>query len=71
MWRFEKGTEAEKFESDILGEFNEFKYTGPKIFRKGNTEIFTKDVLALDDGREVDLTADLPIFRRRQESFDF
>ncbi len=71
LWRFEKGTEAEKFESDILGEFNEFKYTGPKIFRKGNTEIFTKDVLALDDGREVDLTADLPIFRRRQESFDF
>lgn len=71
LWRFEKGTEAEKFESDILVEFNEFKYTGPKIFRKGNTEIFTKDVLALDDGREVDLTADLPIFSRRQESFDF
>jgi hypothetical protein len=70
LWRFKRGEEAENIEKDILIEFNEFKYKGPKITRRGNTEIFTKDILNLDNGTEVNLHDDLPIFNRKQKELN-
>ena len=71
LWSFKQGKEAENIEKDILTEFNEFKYKGPKIIRRGNTEIFTKDILNLDNGTKINLHDDLPIFSRKQKEFNF
>jgi len=71
LWSFESGKEAQNAEKDILTEFNEFKYKGPKITRKGNTEMFTKDILNLDNGNKVNLHNDLPIFNCKQKEFKF
>lgn len=47
-WYFSDGTDAYNEEQRILKEFKEFKYIGADILASGNTELFTKDVLALD-----------------------
>ena len=66
------GTEAAKLERDILKEFYEFKYKGPNILiSAANAEIFTKDILNLDNGNEFNLHDDLPIFNRKQKEFKF
>ena len=72
LWRFEWGAEAAKLESDILTEFRQFKYKGPNVLsRVANAEIFTKDILNLDKGTEINLHDDLPIFSRKQKEFNF
>jgi len=72
IWNFEKGRDAVIYERDILVEFERFKYHGPNVLvGEGNTELFSKDVLNLDDGTEVNLHEDLPIFSRRQKEFHF
>ena len=72
LWRFQLGKEAAKLEKEILTEFNQFKYKGSNlVIRRGNTELFTKDILNLDNGTEINLHDDLPIFRRRQKDFNF
>ena len=72
LWRFEWGGEAAKLERDILKEFHEFKYKGPTILiSAANAEIFTKDILNLDNGTEINLHDDLPIFSRKQKEFNF
>ena len=72
LWRFESGGEAAKFERDILTEFKQFKYKGLNVLvGAGNAELFTKDVLSLDDGTDINLHDDLPIFSRRQKDFNF
>ena len=72
LWRFEWGAEAAKFERDILTEFKEFKYKGSNVLiSAANAEIFIKDILNLDNGNEINLHDDLPIFSRRQKEFNF
>jgi Zn finger protein HypA/HybF involved in hydrogenase expression len=72
LWRFECGAEAAKLERDILTEFKEFKYKGVNVLiGAGNAELFKKDVLNLDDGTDINLHDDLPIFSRRQKDFNF
>lgn len=46
---FEKLIDAYREEQKILREYKEFLYKGPKILSSGNSEIFTKDVLLLDN----------------------
>ena len=61
-----------KLEKDILKEFHEFKYKGPTILiSAANAEIFIKDILNLDNGNEINLHDDLPIFNRKQREFKF
>ena len=72
LWRFEWGAEAAKLEKDILKEFHKFKYKGPTILiSAANAEIFTKDILNLDNGTKINLHYDLPIFNRKQNEFNF
>lgn len=47
IWEFETGIDALVFESNILKEFHTSKIKH-KILHRGNTEIFTHDVLLLD-----------------------
>jgi len=43
-----KGADALKREQEIIEEFKEFKYFGPKILKTGgNTELFTKNILSI------------------------
>lgn len=53
IWRFAIGRVAAEREADILFQFSGDRYFGPDILvSKGNTELFTHDVLELD--RQVD-----------------
>jgi len=66
------GAEAASREREVLKEFERFKYTGPKVLvGAGNSELFTNDVLGLDNGAELNLSDDLPIFKKRQVDFNF
>lgn len=48
-WSFENGIEAYNAEQDILSEYINYQYKGDKILHGGNTELFTKDVLSIDN----------------------
>ena len=70
-WHFGSGKKASDLEREILIEFEQFKYRGPKVLvGAGNEELFSEDVLNLDKGNEADLAADLPLFSRRQINFE-
>jgi hypothetical protein len=45
---FENGIDALRVETCILKAYNKFKYKGEKIMVNGNTELFIKDILGLD-----------------------
>ena len=49
-WSFEFGYEALFAERHILNKYKEYKYSGENILKSGNTELFTMDVLDLDNG---------------------
>ena len=46
--RYLKGFLAKEEESLLLKTYSEWRYKGPKLLRNGNTELFTKDILGLD-----------------------
>lgn len=72
IWHFDKGGEAASREREILNEFERFKYNGPRVLvGAANAEIFSRDVLGLDDGTDSNLAEDLPIFRKMQGEFNF
>lgn len=48
-WYFEDGYECYRQEQTLLKEFNEYKYNGPQLLSSGNTELFYKDILNLDN----------------------
>ena len=67
-----KGGGAASSERKILNELERFKYTGPPVLvGAGYSELFTNDVLGLDNGAEPNLSDDLPIFKKRQVDFNF
>jgi len=77
IWQFEVGSDAAKREAEILSEFPRDRYYGPRLLiGAGNTELFTHDVLGLDEGDHehgqsvVDAKANL-INRQIQLGFDF
>lgn len=41
------GADAVSREKEIMEEFKEFKYNGPKILKRGNTELFTKNIMGI------------------------
>ena len=47
--KFTNGEQAFRVEQMILKKYSEFKYIGEKIMTSGNTEMFTKDILELDN----------------------
>ena len=47
-WKFLFGRDAYRIEQEILKEFADKRYKGPKILKSGNTEMFIEDVLQLD-----------------------
>lgn len=47
-WYYENGKEARNKESEILSTYKNYKYKGPSLLNSGNTELFYKDILALD-----------------------
>ena len=50
VWHYEVGADAKATESKILKQFDGDRYRGADILpRGGNTEMFTRDVLGLDD----------------------
>jgi glutaredoxin len=65
-WSFERGEEAAKREESILRQFADDQYLGPTLLvGAGNTELFVRDVLGLDD------RVGLKYFEQwTQESFD-
>ena len=44
QYTFEKGIDASDLEKLILTTYHDYRYTGSKILRDGNTELFTKDI---------------------------
>jgi hypothetical protein len=66
-WFFDRGSEAALREISILNEFADDLYTGPNVLAgAGNTELFIRDVLGLDD------RPGLQYFEQwTQESLDF
>ncbi len=77
IWRFVVGRVAAEREAEILSQFAGSRYYGPDILvGAGNTELFTRDVLALD-GRDSEngqsaVDADARLFSRPiQLNFDF
>ena len=77
IWRFAVGRIAAERESEILYQFAGDRYYGPRLLvGAGNTELFTHDILRLDEGGNVhnpsavDEEANL-ISRQHQSSFDF
>lgn len=50
-WSYELGAEAGAHERRVLQEHSDFRYSGPSILTGvGVTEVFTRDVLGLDEG---------------------
>ena len=45
---FENGKSALRMEQKILNKYKVFKYIGEPVLKRGNTELFTEDVLNLD-----------------------
>lgn len=50
-WDFQLGADAYDKEQEILRLFKDYKYIGDPILSSGNTELFTIDVLQLDNKR--------------------
>ncbi|MBE9561783.1 MAG: hypothetical protein IMF12_02805, partial [Proteobacteria bacterium] len=48
-WNYDIGKEALKEEQRILKEFKQYKYAGDSLLSSGNTELFNKDILELDN----------------------
>lgn len=48
-WSFEKGADARKLETLILRKFKKYKYYGKPLLSAGNSELFTQDILSLDE----------------------
>jgi hypothetical protein len=44
---YENGQDAYDWEQKLLKMYKQYQYTGPKILVSGNTELFTKDIVAL------------------------
>lgn len=57
---YENGLLARIAEKQVLEVFGDFLAKDVKIFKKGNTEIFTKDVLCLDSGETTCLSQITP-----------
>lgn len=56
---------------EVLKEFERFKYNGPKVLvGAGDSELFTNDVLGLDNVAEPNLSEDLRIFEKKQVDFN-
>ena len=77
IWRFAVGRVAAERESEILYQFSGDRYYGPRLLvGAGNSELFTHDILGLDNQGEdpsqpaVDTDANL-ISRQHQSKFDF
>lgn len=49
QWYFEDGYECYKQEQTLLKDFSAYKYKGPPLLSSGNTEMFYKDILNLDN----------------------
>ncbi len=50
IWRYDKGLRAAERERLIINQFKKDRYLGPPILScDGNTELFTKDILGLDN----------------------
>lgn len=47
-WEYSDGAECRKAERKILQDYKQFKYTGPSLLSSGNTELFSIDILNLD-----------------------
>ena len=47
-WKFAKASQAYRFEKKVLRDHACAAYQGPKIFARGNNELFTRDVIGLD-----------------------
>jgi hypothetical protein len=57
IWSFKTGAEALQLEIEILQKNEAHRYEGPMIFRYcKNDEIFTRDVLGLDNLEEQGLS---------------
>lgn len=48
-WMFETGKTAYEEEQRIIRKYKEYKYTGDFLLLTGNSELFTKDILELDN----------------------
>lgn len=48
-WDFPLGSDVYNKEQEILKLYKEFKYLGEPLLSSGNTELFTKDILGLDN----------------------
>lgn len=51
-WRYNNGKDAYEIEQKILKDNKEYKYRGLPLLVSGNSELFTKDVLNLDDEKD-------------------
>lgn len=51
-WRYAIGNAAAERESEILRQYAGDRYYGPPILSSGNTELFTHDILGLDNRDE-------------------
>ena len=72
LWHFDVGADAASREREVLKEFERFKYNGPKVLvGAGDSELFTNDVLGLDNVAEPNLSDDLRIFEKKQVDFNF
>lgn len=50
VWEYPEGKNARSKEKTILNSFKVYKWTGPDLLYSGNTELFDRDVLELDNG---------------------
>ena len=48
-WDFVDGAEARKMETKIKRKFKIYKWTGPDLLMSGNSELFDRDILELDN----------------------
>lgn len=51
-WKYNNGIDALTHESAVLKRFDLFRYKGPPILLNGNTELFVRDILVLDETME-------------------
>jgi hypothetical protein len=57
IWNFKTGAEAWKMERQILEDYAAYRYNGPEVLTlAANNEIFSDDILALDNGHSAQKT---------------
>jgi ferredoxin len=57
IWHFDKGSNAQALEIEILEKHRAHHYEGPPVFKYGgNDELFTCDVLRLDNGAQLEFS---------------